>query len=203
MKWARAFITFWGNLEAAYIRSLEDVPHSVETAPPTAVAVPIAEKTILSDTNSLNNMTSQEQAIYGAEKADIGKAETLNEAVPIEVRCAQAWSVMARQAGIQGIPEVGFNSTNQVDEFCASSDKYERIETPEEGATIVSPSTPEQHGHVGDFAAFNVQYAGDWGIVSNDSNIGVVREQWSYKQWVAYYEGVLGLAIHIYRPIRD
>lgn len=188
MKW----LDFWKRLEEWYEGFLSRQNAATNVATTAPIPVHLIKPTI-------EPVMTNAQKFYNAAKADLGLHETLNANVPIEVGCAQAWSAIARQAEIEGIPTEGFSSTNQVDAFCASNEQFELITEPEVGATIVSASTLNQHGHVGSFAMFDLQYNNDWGILSNDSNTGTIREQWSYKEWIAYYQNTLGLAIHIYR----
>lgn len=180
MNWLIDFFSFWKRWEDSYEELLVAKSTPLQITP-----------TPMQETNA--------QKFYNAAKADLGLHETLNENVPIEVGCAQGWSAIAKQAGIERIPVAGFSSTNQVDAFCEADEQFERIYEPELGATIVSVSTPSKHGHVGGVAGFSIMYVGDWGILSNDSTTGTIREQWSYKEFLAYYQQTLGLAVHMYR----
>lgn len=143
-----------------------------------------------------------EDKMYNAAKNALGTHKTLDESVPPEVGCAEAWSAVALIAGVHGIPPGGFAGTAQVREFLHTNAQFELITVPEPGATIVSPTGSGNgtvRGHVGVMAKFGTQYINDWGICSNDSNSGLFREQWSLTEWNKYY-GVAGkLSVEIYR----
>lgn len=146
-----------------------------------------------------------EQAMYQAAKAAIGKTYTLDPNTPPELRCAEAWSEIAKNAKVTGIPEKGFENTDQIANFLATSGQFELTTNPEEGATVIAISKVvngviTEHGHVTVCAAFNLQYNEDWALISNDSTVGQVHEQWGYKSFVNCYTG-LGLEIKIYRRI--
>lgn len=139
------------------------------------------------------------QKLYDAAKAAIGTHLTLNAAVPAELGCMEAWSALAKQAGIQGIPDAGFEGTIAGNAYLTSNPSFVEITKPEPGATIVSVSAGDSHGHIGIFGQFGLQYVNDWGILSNDSDTGTLREQWDYQSWLAYYAQGLKLDTHMYR----
>lgn len=143
-----------------------------------------------------------EQKLYNAAKAALGHHKTLNDSVAPEVGCAEAWSAVAKEGGVQGIPTSGFAGTEQVWQFVRSNSQFEKIDTPEPGATVISPTghgNGSVRGHVGILAMYDLMYAGDWGICSNDSNSGLFREQWSLKEWQKYYGDAGKLPVDIYR----
>lgn len=149
-------------------------------------------------------MTPEEQ-MYNAAKAAIGHAYTLDPSTPPELRCAEAWSEIAKNAGVVGIPATGFENTDQVDQFLSTNNQFQEINEPEEGATVIAISKVQsgiitEHGHVTVCGGFGTQYVGDWGLISNYSPFGEVHEQWGYKSFVNCYTG-LGLEIKIYRRI--
>lgn len=153
----------------------------------------------------LNHITMNEELMYEAAKNALGKPYTLDPSTPPELRCAEAWSDIATQAGVTGIPTTGFENTDQVNTFLATSGQFELLTTPELGATVIAVSKVvdgaiAEHGHVTVCAAFGVMYNGDWGLISNDSSVGIVREQWGYKSFMNCYTG-LGLEVKIYRRL--
>lgn len=151
----------------------------------------------------LTPMETNEQKMYNAAKDALGKVYTLDPSTPAELRCAEAWSDIARHAEVTGIPDTGFENTDQVEQFLSTSGQFELITTPEEGATVIAISKVvngviTEHGHVTVCGGFNTQYVNDWGLISNDSSVGQVHEQWGYKSFVNCYTG-LGLSVKIYR----
>lgn len=146
-----------------------------------------------------------EQEMYEAAKEAIGQAYTLDPATPPELRCAEAWSEIAKNAGVVGIPETGFENTDQVEQFLETSGHFQELTAPEPGATVIAISKVvdgviTEHGHVTVCGAYGVQYNRDWGLISNYSPFGEVHEQWGYKSFVSCYTG-LGLTVKIYRRI--
>lgn len=139
-----------------------------------------------------------QEKIYEEVVKALGKHETLNNAVDPELGCAEAWSSIAKRAGVQGIPALGYSGTAALYQFLSTDSQFEEIATPEYGATIISPTVGSKHGHVGFFGKYGVQYVNDWGICSNDSSNGLFREQWHYSAWLDYYQKYLGLTVHIF-----
>lgn len=137
--------------------------------------------------------------IYQALLANLGKHLTLNPSVSPELGCAEAVSAILREIGVEGIPALGFSGTAALNSWVAGSPHFEKIQLPEIGALIISPTVGMQHGHTGFFGKFNLMYVNDWGICSNDSSNGLFREQWSYREWLDYYKTALGLEMDIYR----
>lgn len=139
--------------------------------------------------------------LYETAKNALGTRQTLNNNVPSELGCAEAWSSIAKSAGVSGIPTAGFAGTIAVFDFIKNNPDFQEITFAEPGATIISVTSGNKHGHVGYLAKFNLQYVDDFGIISNDSNTGTVREQWSLSEWQKYYTQTLGLVTHIYKAI--
>lgn len=128
---------------------------------------------------------------------------TLNDTVPAEVECAEAVSAVLALAGISDGAK-GIAGTAALDAWMASSPLFELITIPEEGAIIVSPTGAGNgtiEGHTGIFGKYDLQFPGDWGILSNDSATGRFLERWSWVRWQAYYKTAGGLPCTIYRAI--
>lgn len=145
-------------------------------------------------------MTPAER-LYQSAKNALGTHRTLNEAVPPELGCAEALSSIIKDAGVQGIPAQGFAGTIAVSAWIKGNPQFEKIDAPEAGAVIISTSEGATHGHCGVIAQYDLQYNKDWGVISNDSSTGTVREQWSYQNWLKYYRTTLGLGVDIYRRV--
>lgn len=136
--------------------------------------------------------------LYTVAKNSLGTKQTLNDSVPSDVGCSEAVSALVSIAGVS-IPAGGIAGTSQMYTFLQHSPRFLQIAAPEVGAIIISPTSSTgkiAHGHVGVLAMFNVQYNQDWGIISNDSDTGLVHEQWCLKNWINYYHiyGELELA---------
>lgn len=148
-------------------------------------------------------MTETETRIYNVVRDNLGEHLTLNENVNPEVGCAEAVSKVLQLAGIS-VPSHGIAGTAALLAWLQSNPDFEAIEAPEQGCIIVSATgagNGSVRGHTGILAAFNLMYANDWGICSNDSNTGTLREQWCLKDWIAYYEDKGALKTHYFRPL--
>jgi len=149
----------------------------------------------------LNQVSMKEQEIYTVASNNLGKHLTLNAAVPNEVGCAESVSKVLSLAGISDGPQ-GIAGTAALDAWLAASPLFNRVDSPQEGAIIVNATGSGNgsiEGHTGIFGAFGKQFAGDWGIMSNDSPTGLFLERWSYSRWLQYYHIAGGLNVHIYR----
>lgn len=160
------------------------------------------EEALLGDFNRLN-MTDTEERIYTVAKDNLGTHLTLNENVDPEVGCAEAVSKILQLAGVS-VPAHGIAGTAALLAWLQANPDFEAIDAPEQGCLIVSATGSGNgtvEGHTGAVAAFNLMYVNDWGICSNDSNTGTLREQWCLKDWIAYYETTGGLKTHYFRAL--
>ncbi len=148
-------------------------------------------------------MTDTETRIYNVAKDNLGEHLTLDNNVNPEVGCAEAISKILQLAGVS-VPNRGIAGTAALLAWLEANPDFEAIQEPEQGAIIVSSTgsgNGSVRGHTGCFGAFGAMYNGDWGIVSNDSNTGTLREQWCLKDWVAYYETKGGLTTKYLRAL--
>ena len=148
-------------------------------------------------------MTPTEQNIFNVAKDNLGIHLTLDPNVSPEMGCAEAVSKILSLAGIS-VPKRGIPGTAALLAWLQVNPDFEAIEVPEQGAIIVSATGSGNGsfpGHTGIFGAFGAMYVGDWGICSNDSATGRLREQWCLKDWVHYYETVGGMKTWYFRAI--
>lgn len=148
-------------------------------------------------------MTATENRIYAEVKLNLGLHLTLDAAVPDEVGCAEAVSKILSLAGIP-VPSKGIAGTASLYEWLVTSILFERIDDPEQGAIIISPTgagNGSVEGHTGIVGAFNLAFPNDWGICSNDSASGKFLERWSYERWESVYGGVGNLPIYFFRAV--
>lgn len=144
-------------------------------------------------------MTQKEELMYSLLKQKLGTHLTLNNKVPAEVGCAECASALFSLAGYK-MPAAGIPGTLAMLGWAQVN--LEEIEGPEQGCFIINATTTGNgtvEGHCGFLAAFGVMYVGDWGICSNDSNTGTLREQWSLKEWLAWYETTGEMKTHYFR----
>lgn len=150
-----------------------------------------------------HTMTATENTIYSKILENLGEHLTLNEAVPAEVGCAEAVSKILSLSGIV-VPSEGIPSTAALYEWLVVNPKFEKIDAPEQGAIIISPTgfgNGSVEGHTGFFGSFSKQFPDDWGICSNDSASGKFLETWSYERWIAYYSTVGSLPLYFFRAL--
>lgn len=148
-------------------------------------------------------MTPLESAIYSAAKENLGVHLTLNPNVSPEVGCAEAVSKLLSLAGVP-IPLKGIAGTAALLAWLQANPDFEAVDAPEQGAIIVSATgtgNGSVEGHTGVFGAMGAMYVNDWGICSNDSNTGTLREQWYYTDWVQWYQTTGGLTTKIFRAL--
>lgn len=184
--------------------------------PTTQIALTIGEKTLmqwLSDLIVNIGLSFQQKVLnvlptsgfppilYTVAKNNIGKHLTLDPNTPPELGCAECQSKIFLEANVKNLPTQGFENTIQIDQFMSTNPQFQKITTPEIGAIIVAVTQGNNHGHIGTIAMYALQYTNDWGILSNDSNTGTLREGWSYSAFVQWYSKNLGLSINMYRLV--
>lgn len=149
-------------------------------------------------------MSPQAIKIYNEAKACLGKHITLNPTVPDDVNCAESVSFILKNSGVTGFPAGGIAGTASLYTWLANSPKFKRIEAPEQGAIIVSPTGSGLHlveGHTGICGAFGLQFPNEYGILSNDSDTGLFSEKWNLLTWWEYYGRKGGLVIALFRAL--
>lgn len=149
------------------------------------------------------NMTPTEERLYQVGKDNLGQHLTLNNSVPPEVGCCECASRLFQLAGIS-VPTNGIAGTPAMAAWLLSNPDFLLIDAPEQGAVVIevtSTGNGTVEGHIGMFAAFGLMYVNDWGILSNDSNTGTLREQWNWTDWQDWYEKQGGLKRYIFRPL--
>lgn len=163
------------------------------TPPPTDPMKPEQEPVSVSATENL----------YETAKKCLGTHQTLNPSVSPEVGCAEAVSSVLKLAGYQ-VPPYGIAGTADLVKWLLASPKFTRIYAPEEGAITVSPTgygNGKIPGHTGIFGGYGVAFPGDWGIMSNDSQTGLLLELWSLSKWGQYYTEYGGIPSYYFRPL--
>lgn len=134
------------------------------------------------------------ELLYSVAKDSLGTHMTLDESVDKSVGCAEAVSAVLKHAGVPGIPKRGIAGTAQLSEFLRASPSFTKIPAYEVGAVIISPTGSGNgriRGHVGICA--------NHGILSNESQTGLFKEQWDLPSWTAYYGTYGGFPLSYYR----
>lgn len=126
---------------------------------------------------------SKAETLYQAAKSSLGTRMIIDPSVPNLLGCASSVSGMLIKAGYKGLPAHGISGTAALYDFLIKSKDFRIVPEYKRGLIIMSqsgvPGSILAHGHVG--------ITGDHGIVSNDSDTGLVREEWDIARWTAYY----------------
>ena len=155
-------------------------------------------KTTIDDMPSIDNTTeiplmTELQKIYSIAKESIGTHMTLDESVPISVGCAEAVSKVLWEAGLP-IPAKGIPGTFDLLKWLETNLK--EVDTYTVGAVIIS-ATGTGNGRIRGHTGICAQY----GILSNESQTGLLREQWDIASWTDYYGRYGGFPIRYFIPI--
>lgn len=149
-------------------------------------------------------MTPQATAIYNNLLKYFETKCTLNADIPVDVGCAEAASFILQKSGVAGLPDTGIAGTATLYEWLKSNPRFTRIYAPEPGAIIISPTgygNGSVSGHVGFLGYKGHVYPGDYGIVSNDSQTGLLLELWDLTSWLKYYGSIGGLPVAYFRAL--
>ncbi len=118
--------------------------------------------------------------IYNTAKSLMGKHLTLNDTVPMNVGCAQALSYVLKQCGY-AIPKYGIDGTVDMHNWLQKN--FTRVDTPQAGDVIISVTgtgNGSVRGHTGVVALH--------GILSNESQSGLWKEDWTLPAWLVHYQ---------------
>jgi hypothetical protein len=149
-------------------------------------------------------MTPTAQRIYNNLFEYLETHCTLDNNIPAETGCAEAVSFILEKSGVGGLPLTGIPGTATLYEWLSSNPHFERVYAPEAGAVIISPTGYGNNtvsGHTGFLGKYGKLYGGDYGIVSNDSNTGLLLELWDLTRWQKYYGQQGGLPVAFFRAL--
>ncbi len=149
-------------------------------------------------------MTPTAQKIYDNLLEYLETHCTLNNAIPAEEGCAEAVSFILQKSGVAGLPNTGIAGTASLYQWLLSNPAFKRVYEPEPGAIIISPTgygNGSISGHTGFLGKYGKMYHNDWGIVSNDSNTGLLLELWDLSRWEKYYGQQGGLPVAFFRAL--
>lgn len=161
------------------------------------------------DTTTNVKDTSQDLLIVA--KQFVGQHLTLDNSVPIDKGCAECWSAIAKTANIS-LPKNGIAGTATLLNWLLFNPDFQEVfydpETQTQpdltGLTIISATgsgNGKAEGHVGILGGLGVQYVNDYGILSNDSDTGTLREHWKLADWIAFYEVYGGMKARFFKYI--
>lgn len=151
-------------------------------------------------------MTPEQTKIHDVLITYLGKHCTLNPQIPPDVSCAEAVSFLLKELGIEDGVQ-GIAGTNALLTWVvAQPHLFQEIYAPEESALLISATGTGNglvEGHTGFFGGLGTQYPHDWGIVSNNSQTGLLGEQWSWntkpQSWTANYTQLGAITPRLFR----
>lgn len=123
--------------------------------------------------------------IYNTAVSLLGQQLTLDPSVPFEVRCAEAVSTVLTKCGIQGIPQRGFASTDDLAAWLKTNRQFTQTVNAEYGGIVISPTQGTNIGHTGIILKK--------GVASNDSSTGKFMENYSIDGWTHSFTAIKGL----------
>lgn len=166
----------------AFIQYAKQEPTNFPSMPPIAPQTP-------------PHTPSRAETIYTTAKSLIGEHLTLNSNIPPDLGCAEAISYVLKQAGIVGLPQTGIAGTAAL--FTWLKANFQAVAQPLAGDIIISPTGTStlgtSHGHVGCVAMY--------GILSNDSNTGLFKENYTLGSWDDLFHRELGFPIYYFRAV--
>jgi hypothetical protein len=139
--------------------------------------------------------------LYNIAKANIGNHLTLNDAIPAEFGCAECMSKILQLAGYS-IPAGGISGSATLYEWLLKNDSFEKVDAPEQGVILISPSgygNGNVVGHVGVVGKFGLMYPNDYAVISNNSNTGLLSTQWTLEGWKKRYVDDGGLPMAYFK----
>ena len=134
--------------------------------------------------------TENSKKVYAAAKAALGQYLATNA----QLGCAETVNVIFTRA--LGLPIGGGASTQGMYPFLLNTTRFARVfGNPQPGDVIISPtgSGTLPHGHVG--------IVGIYGILSNDSNNGSLRQNFTHDAWWKYFYGRGRFKVEYYRVL--
>lgn len=146
-------------------------------------------------------MTPEQTKIHDVLVQFLGKKCTLNPQIPPDVSCAEAVSFLLAQVGILDGAEGIAGTQTLLEWVLAQPTLFKEIYAPQESALLISATGTGNgtvEGHTGFFGGLGTQYTGDWGIVSNNSQTGLLGEQWSWSGWTKNYTQLGGIRPRIF-----
>src|SRR5450631_816316 len=149
-------------------------------------------------------MTTTQATIYQNLLTYLETHCTLNNNVPAETGCAEAVSFILQKSGVEGLPLTGIAGTATLYEWLSTNSHFKRVFTPEADALLISPTGYGNNtvsGHTGFVGKYGKMYPGDFGIVSNDSNTGLLLELWDLARWRKFYGVQGGLPVAFFRAL--
>jgi len=136
------------------------------------------------------------QILYSTAFKCLGTHQTLDSSIPNEVGCGEAWSAVAKKAGVHGIPKLGYAGTANLYLWLKTNPDFLSVSIPVAGDTVISPT-----GYGNGTVTGHVGIVGNYHIMSNNSETGLFSDHWKLPEWKAYYGRNGGLPVMFFRWI--
>lgn len=165
-------------------------------------------RTLLAFFKSFMNPVTQGNnrlTIYACTLTWLGKDASPNDVAPDEFGCAEtAYDILRDALGSNvGIPFTV--STNALYRELHDSKAYVQVDQPLEGDVWISPTGYGNgnlsNGHVGIVGQVDNNDRGNTLIMSNDSNTGLFKQNYTIKTWKDRYVTLGGYPCYIFRKI--
>lgn len=143
----------------------------------------------------ITTMTNADKFVASTKKL-LGHNLSEGTGVPYYVACAISVNRVHQDAF--GFPIGGGASTADLYTALVNSKYFERVDAPESGCVVISPTGmgtkgAYPHGHVG--------IRGNFGICSNDSATGIFSENYDDASWLAQFHYVEGYPVFYFKRI--
>lgn len=140
------------------------------------------------------------ERIYETAKAALNTQLTLDPSIPAELGCAEAVSTILKRCEYD-IPANGIPGTATLYAWLKNNPLFRELvdyqEAPKPGTIIISPAGTSSvgfpHGHVGIVARF--------GVLANDSNTGLFRENYTLQTWQQFFGGIRKLQTFYFEAV--
>lgn len=150
--------------------------------------------------DKIKNMLNASNILYGTAKGLLG-TNLRPDLQPLA--CAGSVSAVIHKAFDEDINIIG---TGEMYDYLCKSPKFEKIEEPEKGCIIISPTaqipqdSPLEHGHVGIYGQYNAPDGTPY-IMSNNSETHVWDTQFTHRKWLDYYHIYGKIPVYYFRRL--
>ena len=137
--------------------------------------------------------------LYYAAIQKLGQEASPKDEAPDEYGCVDSFEEVYKSAFGEYVGKKKTLSTTIMYQTLLIHPKFQRIDNPERGCVIISPTghsiKANAIGHVGIFS----DNCGT--ILSNDSRSGLWLENFTWRSWNLYYKDKLGLPVYLFKRL--
>lgn len=140
-------------------------------------------------------MTNQEK-LYSVALASIGRDMSPADIAPDSLACAESLNGVFKAAFGSPIGTgAALTSTKALYQHMLTDSRLQQVTMPQAGDIVISPtgysSKGSTHGHTGIW--------GNHDVMSNDSNTGVWRDNYTHAAWYNVFHSTLGFPVLFFR----